>query len=83
MGFPGRAILNTSESPFCMITGNPEDMHSWQITATPLKGGHGQFSSTLYLFRDVTEIDRSVTQADLSLKAAQHARESISRNLSV
>ena len=82
MGYPGAAVLNTIYSPICIFTESHGTLKSWQITATPLKSQDKLISSMLYLFRDVSEIERSVTEANHSLKNAEKARESITRNLS-
>jgi len=55
---------------------------TWQVSQTPLKSRSGHPAGTLYLFRDMTEIDLSLAAADEALRAANAARESITRNLS-
>ncbi len=82
LGYSGDAIINATRSPFCLLTGSNDAMNSWQITAFPLKGYNNDSVSTLYLFRDVTDIDRRITEAGRALKTAVNARESITRNLS-
>lgn len=82
MGYSGDAIINAIRSPLTLVTGSHDAMNSRQITAIPLKGYNNESVSVLYLFRDVTDIDRRITEADQALKTAVKARESITRNLS-
>lgn len=55
---------------------------TWQITKNQLHSRRGPVSGTLYLFKDITEINRSLTAANEALQAAEHAKESITRTLS-
>lgn len=55
---------------------------TWQVTRTHLKSRGTPATGTLYLFKDVTEICRSLEVAGHTLEAAQRAKESITRNLS-
>lgn len=82
MGYSGKAIMNTLDAPFCMLTGNSDAPRNWLVTAAMLKSHSNEASSILYLFRDVTDIDQRITAADHALKTAVKARESITRNLS-
>ncbi len=82
IGYTGVNVLETlNTAPLFRTEANrrPKD---FQITRNLLQGQNTSPSGTLYLLKDVTEIDASLTAANQALRSAEHARESITRNLS-
>lgn len=82
LGYPGDQMMSTLDCGSRLLTEKNHHPRSWQITRSALKGRSGTPSGYLYLFKDVTETDQSLLAADQALKAAEYARESITRNLS-
>lgn len=82
LGYCGEQAVNDLNTSMRFRTVNNRTPVNWQITRSILTGRNSTQSGTLYLFKDVTEIDQSLSAADQALKAAEQAKESITRNLS-
>ncbi len=81
-GFPVEKVLGALNVSSSLHTRASHESRTWQITRTRLRDKGAPTSATLYLFKDVTEISRSLEAANGALEAAERARESITRNLS-
>lgn len=82
MGYSGAQVIEALNTAQRFKTEANHSPKNWQITRTLLKGRGTASFGTLYLFKDVTETDTSLIKADQALRAAENARESITRNLS-
>lgn len=82
LGYSGNQVMETLNTASRFRTEINHQPKNLQISRNSLKGRSASPFGTLYLLKDVTEIDRSLSAADAALKAAEVARESITRNLS-
>lgn len=82
LGYCGEQAMKDLNTSMRFRTENNRIPVNWQITRKILTGRNSSQSGILYLFKDVTEIDESLSAADHALKAAEKAKESITRYLS-